>query len=493
MQYWPVLFAGKDVKGDDGVFKRKMGPGLRRAVEKLADKGVFNIMGKTMQEIWGSCHNLILHGPPGTGKTYHTVIYAVAICEGLSAEEVEEQARKDYGEVLGRYHKLKGEGRISFTTFHQSYGYEEFIEGIKPVMGGGPGGLGYRVEPGVFKRFCDHIPKQEEDPFEEAWNQLIQDARSQGNTYMFTRRTGSQIKAELLGNDVFRVNWDGKKPSYNDLRKEKIREQWENKKYEDRELLEGGTKWLFDAIFAVIDKLVGQYHLPPMPVQPPNYVFIIDEINRGNISKIFGELITLIEDKKRLGGEEAMEVVLPYSGEKFGVPGQVYIIGTMNTADRSIALMDTALRRRFQFIEKMPDMGLLDGVVVEDRAIRVDVREMAELVNKRIEFLYDREHTIGHAFFLPLKETPSMETLRQVFRNSIVPLLQEYFYEDYEKIQQVLGDDGKEDKFKFILDSTAKPGRLFRKAADYEVGRQYRVQEEAFGLIESYRGILSDG
>ena len=229
-----------------------------------------------------SSKNIILYGPPGTGKTYNTVRKAVEIIEPDKG-----WGDKDYKAVKEEYNKLLNEGRINFVTFHQSYGYEEFIEGIKPSTDGG--NVTYKVEQGVFLQFCENAKKAE------------------------------------------------------------------NK-----------------------DK---------------NFVFIIDEINRGNISKIFGELITLIEDNKRDGAIEAMSVKLPYSHKSFSVPDNIYIIGTMNTADRSIAAIDTALRRRFTFIEMMPDYAVLKGVKVSD----IDIAEMLKTMNERIAVLYDREHTIGHA------------------------------------------------------------------------------------------------
>ncbi|MBL4796917.1 MAG: AAA family ATPase [Oleispira sp.] len=176
-----------------------------------------------------------------------------------------------------------------------------------------------------------------------------------------------------------------------------------------------------------------------------NYVLIIDEINRGNISSIFGDLITLIESSKRAGQEEALSVELPYSKESFSVPSNLHIIGTMNTADRSLALMDTALRRRFDFIEMMPDLEVLKDVEVNG----IDIPKMLEKMNQRIEVLYDREHTLGHAFFIPLKEAAKdkrFDMLQGIFKNKILPLLEEYFFEDWEKIRLVLGDNQKKDK-----------------------------------------------
>ena len=323
--------------------------------------------------------NTILYGPPGTGKTYITARYAVAIIENKTLREVENIPNE---EIWRRYNTYKRDGRIEFTTFHQSYGYEEFIEGIKPVVNA-DGNIEYKVEDGLFKNFCT----------------ISEKAANKGN-----------------------------------------------------------------------------------------YVFIVDEINRGNISKIFGELITLIESTKRFGYDECIEVKLPYSQNLFHVPKNVYIIGTMNTADRSIAAIDTALRRRFAFKEMMPDTDVINEVDIEG----VNVADLLNIINKRIEVLYDREHTIGHAYFTSLIENPSKELLFDIFRNKIFPLLQEYFFEDYEKIQLVLGDNQKTDaSLKFIVEKEVKYKDLFGSYPfDYDDKKTYEINDSAFMNIEAYKAML---
>ena len=218
-----------------------------------------------------------------------------------------------------------------------------------------------------------------------------------------------------------------------------------------------------------------------------NYVFIIDEINRGNISKIFGELITLIEPSRRIGAEEETQVVLPYSQKLFGVPDNVYIIGTMNTADRSIAALDTALRRRFRFREMLPNTTLLKGICVDG----IFIDEMLSRMNRRISVLYDREHTLGHAYFMPLKKSPTLAALAEIFSNNVIPLLQEYFCDDYEKIRLVLGDNQKSSTVEqFIVAKLNDNTELFGDAdVGLDEGYSYEINEAAFDNIEAYRGI----
>ena len=215
------------------------------------------------------------------------------------------------------------------------------------------------------------------------------------------------------------------------------------------------------------------------------YEFIIDEINRGNILKIFGELITLIEPSKRLGQSEELQAKLPYSHEAFGIPDNVYLLGTMNTADRSIALLDTALRRRFSFVEMMPDSGVLDGIEVEG----ISVSGLLTTLNRRIEVLFDREHTLGHAFFTPLRQSPSIETLGEIFRDKVIPLLQEYFYDDYEKICLVLGDRKRPEQQQFFEVETADLQNLFGVEPEFEINPTYRINPAAFFDAEVYRNL----
>lgn len=219
-------------------------------------------------------------------------------------------------------------------------------------------------------------------------------------------------------------------------------------------------------------------------------VIIIDEINRGNISRIFGELITLIEPSKRQGAEESLEVVLPYSKERFSVPNNVYIIGTMNTADRSLAGLDIALRRRFTFIEMQPKPELLSNVYVED----INIGSLLQVINKRIEVLLDRDHCLGHAYFLPLKENSSIDSLATIFKNQIFPLLQEYFFEDWQRINWILNGHQADDLTpRFILpcESDNELAQLFGDEISGQLkDRRWQIDESAFHNIESYRQIL---
>lgn len=222
-----------------------------------------------------------------------------------------------------------------------------------------------------------------------------------------------------------------------------------------------------------------------------HYALFIDEINRGNISKIFGELITLIEEDKRDDHEnqenQKIIVTLPYSKSPFAVPSNLHIIGTMNTADRSIAHMDTALRRRFEFKEMMPDPRKLKDIDMSDEGI--DIPQMFYTMNKRIEVLYDREHTIGHAYFMPLLKNASLKTLQEIFTFKILPLLQEYFFEDWAKIRIVLGDNQKDTEYQFIQKRELSSDWFGGAELGYTQPAEYIINREAFSQVDTYVGI----
>ena len=224
-----------------------------------------------------------------------------------------------------------------------------------------------------------------------------------------------------------------------------------------------------------------------------NHVLIIDEINRGNISRIFGELITLLEPDKRKGGTDAREVILPYSKLPFSVPSNLYVLGTMNTADKSLAQLDLALRRRFDFIELLPKPELLDGITVYGIA----VSEILTVMNQRIEVLLDREHVIGHSYFWSLKDLDSDDEreieLGNIFKRRIIPLLQEYFFSDWERIGWVLNDPSKHTSEQFVQTGKITPtvSELFHSSIKGLNDRRYLINETAFNNPESYRKILN--
>lgn len=427
--------------------------------------------------------NTILYGPPGTGKTFNTMAYAVAICEGKNVSEIKNEVHDDYGSVKNRYDALKESGRIEFVTFHQSYGYEDFIEGVKPDLDDSTGELKYKLEAGCFKSFCDKVFGN----FEEAWENLCDKLDDEEKDFLEIPYISDETK-------TFPIEWNA---SHNGLKAKGAHRFFNKKQLENVYKKEPGVKKRGHDNYrkAIVKFMQKECGLKEYNGNKKNetlnkaHVFVIDEINRGNISKIFGELITLIEPSKRLGEKESMKVTLPCSGDEFGVPNNVYILGTMNTADRSIAMMDTALRRRFNFVEMMPDTSEsspLNGKIIKG----IDICKMLMTINKRIEYLYDREHAIGHAFFIGINDFAGLSS---VFRNKVIPLLQEYFYDDYEKIRLVLGDDGKSEAHQFVTKKKPEPnlfrGQVFEDGSDDEK-YIYEVNEKAFNLQESYKGII---
>ena len=498
--------------------------------------------------------NVIFYGPPGTGKTYTTAKRAVEICKTESEKEL-----TDYSEIMEKYNELKKKNRIEFITFHQSYGYEEFIEGIKPIVLNEDdesedesennqesktnikieNDIKYDIVDGIFKKFCDNARKA---IIETDNNNDNNDIPLEAIVWKVTVR--DEVREDCFNNNRVRIDWnfddagavgfveevkkgdiiittDGSRTKING-----IAVVTDDKGYtldkEERDTTTRNVKWLAKNINENIKNINKEKMLhrrtvarvPNMKVEDiiklakeknqkelskivikenkEPYVFIIDEINRGNISKIFGELITLIETTKRSGEgkKECISTKLPYSKEEFTVPDNVYIIGTMNTADRSIALMDTALRRRFKFEEMLPDYHLLEDIFVEDKGTKVNIGAMLKVINERIEYLYDREHTIGHAVFLELKENNNIEKLENIFKKSVIPLLQEYFYEDYDKIRIVLGDNAKDEDEQFIS-AVSIPEDVFEaNIDDIDIPeKKYIINYDNFKNIMAYKNI----
>ena len=490
--------------------------------------------------------NVIFYGPPGTGKTYTTAKRAVEICKTESEKEL-----TDYSEIMKRYNELKEKNRIEFITFHQSYGYEEFIEGIKPKVlneddkseNENSQEIEYEIVDGIFKEFCDNARKA-----------IIE---SKSNIYISPKAivwkvtVKDEVKEDCFNSNYVRINFElNTKGALNFVDKIKkgdiiittnrsrtringiavvTDDEGVTLETKEKNRTVRNVSWLAKNIDEDIYEINGKKILPRKTVtKVPNmkvediiklakekesivlskeelskivikenkdpYVFIIDEINRGNISKIFGELITLIETTKRAGKEECISTKLPYSKKEFTVPDNVYIIGTMNTADRSIALMDTALRRRFKFEEMLPNYDLLEDIFVEDKGTKVNIGAMLKVINERIEYLYDREHTIGHAVFLEKMENDKIDIdinkLENIFKKNIIPLLQEYFYEDYEKIRIVLGDNAKDEDEQFIS-AVSIPKDVFEgDIGDIDIPeKKYIIKYENFRNIMAYKNI----
>ncbi len=390
--------------------------------------------------------NQILFGSPGTGKTYNTINKALEIIlEKDNSEEnkiILEILKKgnhtlDDRKILkAKFEEYKKSGQIEFITFHQSFSYEEFVEGIKAETK--DDNITYEVQSGIFQKLSkkalqnfnqskeNSINKKE---FETVFKELVLDKLIDDEKLEIKMKKSSFFIKEVDENKISFDKAGGE--SQHVLLIKNLKAMYE---VGENKIIIGGLSQYYNPL---LEYLIKNSEIKNQEKEPlKNYILIIDEINRGNISKIFGELITLIEASKRIGAEEEIKVKLPYSGDDFGVPKNLYILGTMNTADRSIALLDTALRRRFEFIEMMPNPKLLEGVEVD--GVKID--KLLETINKRVEYLYDRDHTIGHAYFMELKENPTLEAFENIFRNKIIPLLQEYFYDDWEKIRLVLGD-----------------------------------------------------
>lgn len=429
--------------------------------------------------------NLILYGPPGTGKTYQTAWEAVRLCLG-EAIAADLSGEKNRDRLMAEYRRLMSEGRIEFVTFHQSMSYEEFVEGLRPGIDGddpSENGAGFRLEPvaGIFQRVARRAEVTVWDGASTGQDadEAMPDAPELDVAVSVPPETDSSDNRyrqpqQGLENDLFTV---GQLPPVRDGTFRKLAQdvaqelaQAHPKGFSLQQYREalvrsgretgieptGGWEkhnmptwashpdqaWLVPADAAAVEassfpRTHGGPQTSDATVRVEHntstaHVLIIDEINRANISKVFGELITLLEPDKRLGRRDEIQLTLPYSKKRFGVPQNLHIIGTMNTADRSIALLDTALRRRFTFKELMPNPAVLSPNVGG-----INLQKLLTTINDRIEYLFDREHQIGHAYFTGCT---SPEAVEDVMRHKVIPLLSEYFYEDWSKVAAVLGD-----------------------------------------------------
>lgn len=420
--------------------------------------------------------NQILYGSPGTGKTYSTIDKALEIL----GVDTKTKNRQELKEIFDDY---KARGQIKFVTFHQNYGYEEFIEGIKPKLDNNKNNdLEYEIKAGIFKSLCTDADSfnyidlntnlwrlytfpngdQSEDYFDECVREKFVYAYSRfgmeelqfkvkNGDYIIIpsvvsgKRSKSIRAFGVLGNVI--TNTSDSNRSFRTVEWKWIATN------EEQELIFKQADFGIPAFRAVEKEKETILKTLQKHIEGTPHILIIDEINRGNVSKIFGELITLIEPSKRIGKDEELRVTLPYSQNLFGVPSNLYIIGTMNTADRSITSLDTALRRRFEFVEMMPDETKLKSIEVmhDGEKKTINLQELLKAINERIEYLYDREKTIGHAYLMDIS---SLSGLKEVFQNKIIPLLQEYFHNDYEAIQAILNGNGmiriKEDENKYL-------------------------------------------
>ncbi|MDF3932204.1 AAA family ATPase [Pseudomonas citronellolis] len=500
--------------------------------------------------------NRILYGPPGTGKTYATINHALGV---LDPQFLAENPGEDKGtrkRLKTRFDQLVKDERVRFVTFHQSFSYEDFVEGLRADTDGDSAQIEYRVEPGIFKQLCDDARTRD--------GQAESGIRDKARIWKISiNGTGaSATKTYCLQHGEARIGWG----STGDLRKSPEQGDYyqslgsgdrgtlsyfaeqmvvgdillcihsadmigaigvvtSDYRYEERAPagiigdyqhvrsvswlyrdinlsilpLNDGRQFTLKTVYAMnrfswadLLSYLQQQGVQPVEQVPAStserkpYVLIIDEINRGNVSRIFGELITLIEPSKREGAAEALSLKLPYSKKPFSVPDNVYLLGTMNTADRSLAGLDIALRRRFTFYEMPPRPELLDGVMVEGV---VDVGQLLRVMNQRIAVLLGREHCLGHAYFMQLKDDPTLAQLELIFRNQVLPLLQEYFFEDWQRIAWVFNDHRKPSADQFVQRHAQDISLLFGSDVPVQ-DRVWHINSSAFSKLSAYAGVI---
>lgn len=470
----------------------------------MQEEEVKNVSSDDEQVLDTMAKNYVFYGPPGTGKTYYVVERALEIIDKKAYEELQVDGREALQQEFSR---LTKEGKIHFVTFHQSYAYEDFIEGLKSDGKGNfvpTDGILKKVALEAMYEGIQNISHDysSEVRFEQLYDYLVENGlksniefESKTGTKSFISYVSPQGNIIVTSEDVKTSSIVSKERLLNLYRY--IQEHdidWKHNISFVREAIGGCNQsrywsvlnWILEKMEeesaeedieitgderrAVVQKVLmekGSFDF----TNAKKHVVIIDEMNRGNTSKIFGELLTLLEEDKRLTSNNELIVELPYSKEKFALPPNVYVIGTMNTADRSIALLDTALRRRFVFEEMMPNEDLLESVGEE-----IDLTAMLTVMNKRIEVLYDRDHKIGHAYFINAKTD---EEIISIFQTKVIPLLQEYFYDDWEKIGLVLGGIGKsKDDSYIVYKEEVNVNELFKQKPSLHIPTLYRVKRK---------------
>lgn len=374
--------------------------------------------------------NQILYGPPGTGKTYNTINYALTIIDNLTLDELKEKSKNsdERKKLVERFNELIELGQIEFITFHQSYSYEDFIQGIKPDIEFESSGLSFKKIDGIFKKISklsfnnlinsSFENKEIKKSFEEVFNELIKPLK-EGEEYIELEMKKSSFKiTEITEKSIHFIKQSGS--STHSLSIETLKKMYISTK---NDLIIGGLQPYYNPLLEKLLEKSKELSKLKKSEELKDFVIIIDEINRANISRVFGELITLIEEDKRWGNENQMEIKLP-SGDPFSVPKNLYIIGTMNTADKSIALLDIALRRRFKFIPMYPDYSLINDEKLQ---------EILKKLNQKIKELKGIDFMIGHSFFINKK----IDALPSIVNNELLPLLNEYFNNKIDKIKEI--------------------------------------------------------
>ncbi|WP_084596122.1 AAA family ATPase [Pseudomonas massiliensis] len=499
--------------------------------------------------------NQILFGPPGTGKTYATINQALAVLAPEFLAQNADNSPEARQALKAEFERFATAGRVRFVTFHQSFSYEDFVEGIRADSDSETGQLRYSIEAGVFKRLCDDAKTQPATdlgirPNPAIWKISIDGSGSSPSKSYCLKHNEARIGwgktgdlrenyeanayyQGLGGGDKGTLHYFAEQMAVGDIllciqsaekigsigvvtseyrfeprTPEGVIPDYQHVRsvrwlYRDINLsvlpINDGRQFTLKTVYAMsrftwADLLTYLQHEGVKPAEPSAlttptddpYVLIIDEINRGNVSRIFGELITLIEPSKREGADEALSLQLPYSKKPFTVPKNVYLIGTMNTADRSLAGLDIALRRRFVFREMLPEPHLLDGTAVEG----VNIGQLLRVMNQRIEVLLDREHCLGHAYFMPLANGGTLAELELIFRNQVLPLLQEYFFEDWQRIQWVLNDHRKPPVDRFVVSEDQDHLALLGNKVPTQ-GQVWRINPQAFGRSSAYAGVIT--